>query len=243
MERLKPKEERLISFALDLGTRITVRNEGSREPTSMIKAVDGIFQIHSFRAETKTYEIANQSDRPKVLYIEVPIRKGWEPSADSPKPESVTQNFYRFRVPLEKFQEKKFTISFQQPLLESYRLDNISRDQIDLFVRNRSIDAATKAKLEAIVEIRFRNAEVDAKLNGLLTEIAQIASDQARLRENIESLAKTPEAKTLITRYIAKANDQETRIETIDKEKNALTEQKEQLRRDLAAAIKGFGID
>ncbi len=240
MERLKPKEERLISFALDLGTRITVRNEGSREPTSMIKAVDGIFQIHSFRAETKTYEIANQSDRPKVLYIEFPIRKGWEPSADSPKPESVTQNFYRFRVPLEKFQEKKFTISFQQPLLESYRLDNISRDQIDLFARNRSIDAATKAKLEAIVEIRFRIAEVDAKLNGLLTEIAQIASDQARLRENIESLAKTPEAKTLITRYIAKANDQETRIETIDKEKKALTEQKEQLRRDLAAAIKGF---
>lgn len=240
MERLKPKEERLISFALDLGTRITVRNEGSREPTKLVKAVDGVFYVNSFRSETKTYEIANQSDRAKVLYVEFPIRRGWEPTADSPKPDSITQNFYRYRVPLDKFQEKKLTISFQQPLVESYRLETISRDQIDLFIRNRSIDAATKAKLEALIELRTKIADLDAKLNALSSESAQIANDQARLRENIESLAKTPEAKTLIARYIAKANDQETRIETIDKEKKALTEQKDQLRRDLAAAIKGF---
>ena len=240
MERLKPKEERLISFALDLGTRITVRNDGLREPTKLVKAVDGVFYINSFRSETKTYEIANQSDRAKVLYVEFPIRRGWEPTADSPKPDSITQNFYRYRVPLDKFQEKKLTISFQQPLVESYRLETISRDQIDLFVRNRSIDAATKAKLEALIELRLKIAELDTKMNALSTESAQIANDQARLRENIESLAKTPEAKTLIARYIAKANDQETRIETIDKEKKALTEQKDQLSRDLAAAIKGF---
>lgn len=240
MERLKPKEERLISFALDLGTRITVRNDGLREPTKLVKAVDGVFYVNSFRSETKTYEIANQSDRAKVLYVEFPIRRGWEPSADSPKPDSITQNFYRYRVPLDKFQEKKLTISFQQPLVESYRLESISRDQIDLFFKIRSIDTATKAKLEALVELRTKIAELDAKLNALSSESAQIANDQARLRENIESLAKTPEAKTLIARYIAKANDQETRIETIDKEKKALTEQKDQLRRDLAAAIKGF---
>lgn len=240
MERLKPKEERLISFALDLGTRITVRNDGLREPTKLVKAVDGVFYINSFRSETKTYEIANQSDRAKVLYVEFPIRRGWEPTADSPKPDSITQNFYRYRVPLDKFQEKKLTISFQQPLVESYRLETISRDQIDLFVRNRSIDAATKAKLEALIELRLKIAELDTKMNALSTESAQIANDQARLRENIESLAKTPEAKTLITRYISKANDQETRIEAIDKEKKVLTEQKDQLRRDLAAAIKGF---
>ncbi|MFT3744673.1 MAG: hypothetical protein QM785_10335 [Pyrinomonadaceae bacterium] len=240
MERLKPKEERLISFALDLGTRITVRNGASREPSKVIKAVDGVLQFQSSRAETKTYEIANQSDRPKVLYIEFPIRKGWEPSADSPKPDSVTQNFYRYRVPLAKFEEKKFALSFEQPLLESFRLETISRDQIDLFIRNQSIDAATKAKLEALIDIRMKIAELDTKVNALSSESAQIANDQARLRENIESLAKTPEAKTLIARYIAKANDQETRIETIDKEKKALMEQKEQLRRDLAGAIKGF---
>src|SRR5439155_11959361 len=66
MERLKPKEQRLISFALDLGTNITVRNNLGREPSKLIKAVDGIFQVHYFRSDQKTYEISNKTERPKV---------------------------------------------------------------------------------------------------------------------------------------------------------------------------------
>lgn len=242
MERLKPKEERLISFALDLGTRITVRNKGDREPVKLVKAVDGVFQIHYFRSEAKTYEIANQSDHPKVLYIEYPIRNGWEPAADSPKPESMTQNFYRFRVPLEKFQEKTFTLSFHQKMMDSYRLDSLSREQIEFFVKNQYIDSPTLAKLQKIIDIRSQIADVDAKINALAAENAEIAADQQRLRDNIESLSKTAEAKVLITRYIGKANDQETRIENIDKEKKALITQKEQLVRDQAAEIRNFDV-
>ena len=75
MERLKPKEQRLISFALDLGTSIRVRTKGDSEPAKIIKAVNGVFQVHYFRGEQKIYEISNQTDRPKVLYIEFPIRR------------------------------------------------------------------------------------------------------------------------------------------------------------------------
>src|SRR5690606_9633580 len=38
MERLKPKEQRLISFALDLGTHVRVRTEAEREPAKLLKA-------------------------------------------------------------------------------------------------------------------------------------------------------------------------------------------------------------
>ncbi len=75
MERLKPKEQRLISFALDLGTHVRVRETGDREPAKLVKAVNGILQVHYFKGEQKTYEISNQTERPKALYIEVPIRK------------------------------------------------------------------------------------------------------------------------------------------------------------------------
>jgi hypothetical protein len=175
-----------------------------------------------------------------VLYIEYPIRNGWEPSADSPKPESMTQKFYRFRVPLEKFQEKTFTLSFHQQMMDSYRLDSLSREQIEFFVKNQYIDSQTLAKLQKIIDIRSQIAEVDAKINALAAENAEIAADQQRLRDNIESLSKTAEAKVLITRYIGKANDQETRIESIEKEKKGLTSQKEQLIRDQAAEIRNF---
>ena len=76
MERLKPKEERLISFALDLGTHINVRQKADRQPARIVKVVNGILQVHYFQAEQRTYEIANQTDKPKMLYIEFPIRRG-----------------------------------------------------------------------------------------------------------------------------------------------------------------------
>ena len=126
--------------------------------------------------------------------------------------------------------------------MDTYRLDALSREQIELFVKNQFIDAATRAKLEKLIEIRGQIAAVDAKIGGLESESDQIAADQKRLRENIEALSKTPDAKTLIVRYISKANDQETRMEEIEKERKALVAQKEQLSRDLATEIRNFEV-
>ena len=50
------------------------------------------------------------------------------------------------------------------------------------------------------------------------------------------------EAKTLISRYIAKAGEQETRLEEMEKERKTLAAQREQLDRELAAEIKAFEI-
>jgi hypothetical protein len=36
MERLKPKEQRLISFALDLGTLVRVEKKEDREPANLV---------------------------------------------------------------------------------------------------------------------------------------------------------------------------------------------------------------
>ena len=70
----------------------------------------------------------------------------------------------------------------------------------------------------------------------------RIEADQKRIRENIESLTKTAEAKTLIERYIAKANEQESRLEQIEKERKTLNAEKERLERELAVEIKNFEV-
>ncbi len=49
MERLKPNEKRLISFALDLGTLVAVRTKEDRTPTFLIKVVNGVFQAHYYQ--------------------------------------------------------------------------------------------------------------------------------------------------------------------------------------------------
>jgi len=240
MERLKPKEERLVSFALDLGTHINVRDKVDRQPARIVKVVDGILQVYYFQAEKKTYEVANQTDKPKVIYIEFPIRQGWELTAETIKPYDTTQRFYRFRVELQPSENKQIVIGLTQPLVDRYQIASLSRNDIELFVSRHYIDADAKAKLVEIMDLRQKMADVEQRMNSLNTERQSIEADQRRYRENIESLSKTPEAKTLIERYIAKANDQETRLEEMEKQRKSFESEHQQIIDQLGRAISGF---
>ena len=242
MERLKPKEKRLISFALDLGTLVSAKTEGDRRPAQLIKVVDGVFQVHYFRTETKTYKLVNQTDREKVIYIEHPIRRDWGLADDTQKPDIVTERYYRFRVVLEPFGKAELPVTERQGLMESYQLSAITADQLNLFVTRRYIDDATRAKLEKLITLRQLINEQTSKLNDFNQELKRIAEDQKRLRENIESLAKTAEAKSLIARYIAKAGEQETRLEEMEQERKTIAAEKERLERQLAVEITTFEI-
>ncbi|HVE60017.1 MAG TPA: hypothetical protein VNB22_24600 [Pyrinomonadaceae bacterium] len=242
MDRLKAKEQRLISFALDLGTNIRVRNLQDREPAKIIKVVNGVFQVHYFQTSEKIYQITNQTNRPKVLYIEYPVVDGWTLSDDTPKPDYTTQKYHRFRVELKGFEEKELKIRVRQALADNYELTSLSRTDLQLFVAQRYINEETRAKLEKLIDLRIKIAEIETKLDSFDAEVEKIEEDQKRLRENIETLSKTPEAKTLIARYIAKANDQETRLEDMEKERKTLEAEKVRLEGELTREIRAFTI-
>lgn len=242
MERLKPKEQRFISFALDLGTLVTIRREADSSPAKLVKVLNGVFQVHYFRQERKTHILQNQTDKPRTVYIEYPVRQGWLLSDETPKPDITTQRYYRFKVELAAFDKKEITVSEQQALMDSYALTNLSRADLELFLTRRYINQATKQRLEKLIDLRVQINQIDAKLEGFDDEVEKIEADQKRLRENIEALSKTPEAKTLIARYIAKANDQETRLETMEKERKSLAAEKERLERELIIEIKNFEV-
>lgn len=242
MERLKPKEQRLISFALDLGTRVSAETVGDSRPAQLIKVVNGIFQVHYFKTEKKNYHLTNQTDHEKVIYLEHPVRKNWGLSDETVKPDVVTDKFYRFRVVLKPFERVSLPVTERQGLMDSYSLSNFTSDQLKLFVTRRYIDDATRTRLEKLIELRRQAAEIDAQLKAFDEEVARIEGDQKRLRENIEALAKTPEAKVLIARYIAKAGEQESRLEEMERLRKGMAEKKEQLTREQAAEIKNFEI-
>jgi hypothetical protein len=242
MERLKPKEQRLISYALDLGTLVTVEDKEDKEPAKLIKAVNGVFEVHYFQSDKKIYKFANQTDRKKVIYVEYPVNKDWTLSPETPKPDITTQRYYRFRVELDPFEKEDLIIAERQALMDSYQLRDISYTDLQLFLSRRYIDEATKAKLQKLIDLRSQINQIEAKLNGFENEEEKISEDQKRLRENIEALSKTPEAKALITRYIDKVNVQETRIEAITKERETLNAQKQELERQLSAEIRAFAL-
>ncbi|HEX4948516.1 MAG TPA: hypothetical protein VFZ34_17715 [Blastocatellia bacterium] len=114
---------------------------------------------------------------------------------------------------------------------------------IEIFVSRKYIDDATKAALAQLLYLQELINLAAAKVKKLDEEAEAIEEDQKRLRENIDKLKNTPEAKQLITRYIAKADTQETRLEQIDKEKKAAESEQSQLHNELSKAVREFKFD
>ncbi len=255
LERLKPGEERLISFAVDLGTLVNLREEDEdRQPTFLVRAVNGVIEAHYYRIRKKVYTLVNQTDRPRVVYLEHPRDEDedWKLTADTAASADIadaakaftkTASHYRFRVTLAPHQKLDFPVVERNEQRDSYQLTNFTRHQLQLFIARKYIDEKTRAALETIIVLKDRVTVAEARLQQINKEAAEISQDQQRIRENIKALTQTAEAKQLIARYVSKANDQETRLEQIEKDRRAIVDERTRLQSELDLAIRSLSLD
>ncbi len=243
LERLKPSEQRLVSFALDLGTLVNARVKSDRAPAFLVRIINGVFQAHYHQEDKKVYTLVNQTERARVVFVEHPVRQGWELSKDTPTPDGKSARYYRFRVALEPHQKFELNVTERRVLVDTYALSNFNPDLLALFITRRYVDEPTRAALQNLIDLKGRLAAVAAREQAVDAEIEAIGADQKRLRENIEALTKTAEAKQLIARYVAKADQQETRIEELTKEKQTLAIERARLQTQLDAAIRNLNVD
>ncbi|HWP53845.1 MAG TPA: carboxypeptidase regulatory-like domain-containing protein, partial [Pyrinomonadaceae bacterium] len=229
MERLKPGEERLISFALDLGTLVNASIKEDRAPAFMVRAINGVFQAHYYQTSKKIYTLTNQTDKPRVVFIEHPLRQDWTLTDDMAKPDAKTARYYRFRVPLGPHQKVELPVTERRALMDSYALMNFSRPDLELFIARNYIDAATRTVLEKILDVKSRMTLTDSRIEAIDKEVVEIGEDQGRLRDNIKALTATAEARALISRYVSKADTQETRLEQLNKDKKTLNDERASL--------------
>jgi hypothetical protein len=245
MERLKPAEQRLVSFALDLGTLVIVREDEDVDdsPVFLVRIQNGTLYANYHRREKKVYTLTNQTDKPRTVYVEHPVREDWELDDETPAPEGKTRGFYRFRVELDAHETTQFAVVERENGMETYALSNLTPDEIQLFVTRKYIDEQTRAALQNILDLKSRLADANARVNAIDKEIAEIGADQKRLRENIEALTKTAEARQLIARYVSKADQQETRLEQLAKDKQTANEERARLQTQLDAALRTLALE
>jgi hypothetical protein len=243
LQRFKPGEKRFISFAMDLATLVTAKPTPETQSVFLVKSVNGVLQVHYWQAEKKIYVLTNQTDHPRTVYIEHPNREGWKLSDDTVKPNDTNVRFYRFRVELKPRQTAELPIMERRALMDSYALSNLSPGDIKLFIGRRFVDDSIKVALDKILSVKGLIAAEDTKLASIEAETTQINEDQERLRDNIKALKDTAEARQLIARYVAKANEQETRIEQLARDEKAARAERARLSSELSAAITSLDIN
>ncbi|MEP7364662.1 MAG: hypothetical protein ABI972_15505, partial [Acidobacteriota bacterium] len=157
METTKATDKRLISYAVDLGTRITTAFDSSAQTVREIKANRGFLTTRAAVRETKTYTIKNVDAKAKTLIIEHPVRPGYKLIGMTPTEKTPTA--YRFQVALAASGDTKFAIEEEQLIEETHQITNLTPDFLGQFVSNRALSAAARQQIQVVLDKKRELAE------------------------------------------------------------------------------------
>src|SRR5262249_15519505 len=94
---LQPGEERLVSYAIDLGTEVEPQAKRDPDRLTHVKLQKGVLWTTSKVHESKTYNVKNRSDKDRTMLIEHPFRPDFR-LVTPEKPAERARDVYRFEV-------------------------------------------------------------------------------------------------------------------------------------------------
>jgi hypothetical protein len=212
---LQPDEERLVSYAMDLGTEVSVKPGNNTSRITSVKAIKGVIYTNTLFREEKVYDVSNRSTTDRTLLIEHPNRKGqgFKFVGDN-KPKEEAADVFRFEVPVAAKKDLSYTVIEERETGSSVQLTNNADDQIRYFINLREAPQSLKAKLAEALKVKASWDKVRQDIQNANVRIQTITADQKRLRDNMREL---PKESALFQRYLKNLEDQEKEMDDLQK--------------------------
>jgi hypothetical protein len=238
METLKAGDRRLISYAVDLGTRITEAFGGKQAIVREIHAVRGIITTKLAAEETRTYTIRNVDQKAKTLIIEHPIRQGY--TLLNQKPTAKTSANYRFEVQLAAGATQEFKVSEERVFDQSTAFGNLSPDVLVSYMGNRELSDAGRRQLERIADQKRLVAENEQALRDVQAQISDLGTEENRIRMNIQTLISVREQQQLVQTYARQLDATEQRLVGLRDRQAELQKKKTALQTELDGMVEAL---
>jgi hypothetical protein len=235
METLKASDKRLISYAVDLGARITTQFDSSRGTIREIHFRRGVLTTRQAIQETRTYTIRNADQKPKTLIIEHPARPAYK--LTNLKPAETTATAYRFEIKLAAGALEKLPVIEERVLDNTYAITSLTPDVLMSYVQNTALGETARARLEEIAQQKRLIAETDGAMDRAQQEFNELAQDQVRLRQNLESLNRVSGQQEQVQQYARQLASQETRLAGLRDRTAELRKKKAALESELNSLI------
>ncbi len=184
--RIKPGENRFITYAVDLGCRVSVKEDEMDRKAYRAEIINGEFNLHYQQMKTTVYTLNNLTDRAKTVYIEHPYDKNGKWRLVKPaKPEETTEEYHRFKVVVAPKTTTQFSVSEELPESHTYLLTNITTNDIQVFVKSNYLTPEMKQSLEGVAELK-------SQIVALAREIAEKQSEMNHRRQRSGADARKP---------------------------------------------------
>ncbi len=171
METLKAGDKRLISYAADLGSRVTTLFDSAGQEVREVHLRRGVLSTRQVQRETKTYTARNIDQRAKTLVVEHPVRPAYK--VLSPTPVETTASLYRFELALAPGGVGKLTVIEERVDETSYAVTSLSDQALLIYARNKNLTEAARAQLEKIAALRKTASETDRAIARTQKEISE----------------------------------------------------------------------
>jgi len=235
METVKTGDKRLLSYAVDLGTRITTQFDSKGEVVREAHMNRGIFTTRTAAVETRTYTIRNVDQKAKTLVIEHPARP--EYTLLERKADEKTANAYRFEVKLSPGAVEKFPVTEERVFDSSFSIANLTPDILVTYVQNKRLSDAARKQLGEIVSRKRQIADTEAEKQRTEAQINAMVRDQDRIRQNLMSLNRVSGQEDQVQKYARQLADQEGRLASLRDHQSELERKGVSLQSDLNSLI------
>jgi len=215
---LQPNEERLLSYAVDLGMEVNPVPSTDNGRITKVKAVKGVIYTETKIRESKTYTIVNRNDQERLVLIEHPVRNDFK-LMDTDKPAETASDFYRFEVKVAPGKTETQKVTEERIVGSSVQISTSNDEQIRYFINQTVSSPKVKDGLKEALKLKGEVEKTTREIQELERQLKVITDDQARLRANLREMPATAAA---YKRYLEKFDQQETQIEDYQKQVKTL---------------------
>jgi len=184
LEFWNENEKRFISFGEDLSVTAVTSDTNTRTVSS-VTVSGGVMTINRSLAYIKTYTFKNAGAVSRQLVVE--HAKTSQANLVSPKADEETASGYRFSMTLSANSEAVLAVNEQRPLSETIRLLSLNTDTFLSYSANQEIPARVREALQKAVDLKRASDAADIAVKELETQRSRLASDQERIRRNLEA--------------------------------------------------------
>lgn len=242
IEDIPPGATRLVSYALDLETEITVDDKPATQVLVALAIREGGLHIKHKERREAHYTVKNSADHAKQVLLERPKDSEWK--LTQPASAETTRAVHRLVINAQPGKTATLVAVEERDSAEEFAIASLDLSQLSIYLAAPAATPAVKKALEEAISRKTALAAIQARRVEIDRRLAELATEQQRVRENLQAVPaprsndpadpNQKASRDLAKRYLDKLASLETELEQRRQELTTTRKEEEKATQQLA---------
>lgn len=191
VERVEPKATHFIGFSLDSKVSLNSDSSYADGESRLLRIHGGVFVLEVQNRETISHTFKNEHAEPVTAVVKLSRRSDWKLS---PQPKGLVETPEALWVPtvVPANGSAKLELTWEQRAERTTTIDTgMDAERLVFTLHNTKLPPQVDAALQQVLSIKREADQVDRDVEHQNRLRSSLESDQARVRENLDTLRKT----------------------------------------------------